>query len=92
MKAAFVNGHYPEQASEADNVTRLFRTLGSVAVPDGCARMADGSYEKTLYTSGFSSARCTYYHASYDDPQIRAYPLSSCDLSGAHPFVMPDAA
>ncbi|MDN0070171.1 choloylglycine hydrolase [Collinsella ihumii] len=92
VKAAFVNGHYPEQASEADNVTRLFRTLGSVAVPDGCARMADGSYEKTLYTSGFSSARCTYYHASYDDPQIRAYPLSSCDLSGVHPFVMPDAA
>ena len=92
VKAAFVNGHYPTQDSEADNVTRLFRTLGSVGVPMGCAAMADGSEEVTLYTSCFSAATLTYYHATYDDPTIRAYPLSSCDLSGNEPFVMEAAA
>ena len=85
VKAAFVNSHYPAQTGEEANVTRLFRTLGSVAVPDGCAKMADGSYEKTLYTSCFSSSTLTYYHATYDNPQIVAYPLSSVDLAGTEP-------
>ena len=76
VKVAFANAHYPTKSDEKDNVTRLFRTLGSVAVPEGCARMADGSYEKTLYTSGFSAATRTYYYATYDDPQIREFPLA----------------
>lgn len=88
VKAAFVNSHYPTQTGEAANVTRLFRTLGSVAVPDGCAKMTDGSYEKTLYTSCFSSATMTYYHATYDDPQIRAYPLSSADPAATEPVLV----
>lgn len=92
VKVAFVNSHYPVQAEEAANVVRLFRTLGSVAVPDGCAAMADGSFEKTLYTSCFSAATLTYYHATYDDPAIRAYPLASADLSSAAPVVVPAAA
>lgn len=91
-KVAFVHSHYPAQTGETANVTRLFRTLGSVAVPDGCAKMADGSYEKTLYTSCFSPSIMTYYHATYDDPQIRAYPLSGADLSGAEPVFVPPAA
>lgn len=76
VKVAFANAHYPTKSDEKDNVTRLFRTLGSVAVPEGCARMADGPYEKTLYTSGFSAATRTYYYATYDDPQIREFPLA----------------
>ena len=85
VKAAFVNNHYPTQEDEAANVVRLFRTLGSVAVPDGCAEMPDGSCEKTLYTSCFSAVTMTYYHATYDDPQIRAYPLSSADPTATEP-------
>ena len=89
IKAAFVNSHYPVQIGETANITRLFRTLGSVAVPDGCAKMADGSYEKTLYTSCFSPSTMTYYHATYDDPQIRCYPLSSVDISKSDPVFVP---
>ena len=87
VRAAFVNARYPVQDGEKNNVTRLFRTLGAAAVPDGVARMGDGAYEKTLYTSCFSASTLTYYHATYDDPTIRAYPLSACDLSGTAPFV-----
>ena len=76
VKVAFLNAHHPAQEAEKDNVTRLFRTLGSVAVPMGCSHLADGSWERTLYTSGFSAATLTYYHATYDDPTIRAYPLA----------------
>ncbi len=83
VKAAFVNSRYPAQQTEAANVTRAFRTLGAVAVPEGCAQMPDGSFEKTLYTSCFSAASLTYYHATYDDPQIRAYPLDAFDLTGS---------
>lgn len=87
VRAAFVNAHYPVQDGEKANVNRLFRTLGAVAVPEGVAKMGDGAYEKTLYTSCFSAGSLTYYHATYDDPAIRAYPLSACDLSGTAPFV-----
>ena len=60
---------------------RLFRTLGSVAVPMGAARTAEGAWEKTLYTSCFSANTLTYYHATYENPRIAAYPLSSCNLN-----------
>ena len=87
-----MNSHYPAQKGEAANVTRLFRTLGSVAVPEGAAKMADGSHEKTLYTSCFSPATMTYYHATYDDPRIRSYPIASVDLAGSEPVFVPPAA
>ena len=81
IKAAFVNNHYPAETDEAANVVRLFRTLGSVAVPMGAARTAGGAWEKTLYTSCFSANTLTYYHATYENPRIAAYPLSSCNLN-----------
>ena len=87
VKAAFVNSHYPVQDTEGANVTRLFRTLASVAVPMGAAQMPDGSFEITLYTSCFAAASLTYYHATYSDPQIRAYRLATYDLGGTEPFV-----
>lgn len=87
VKAAFVNSHYPVQDTEGANVTRLFRTLASVAVPMGAAQMSDGSFEITLYTSCFAAASLTYYHATYSDPQIRAYHLAAYDLGGTEPFV-----
>lgn len=92
VKASFVNSRYPVQSTEQANVVRLFRTLGSVAVPDGCAQMPGGAYERTLYTSCFSASSLTYYHATYDDPQIRAYPLSACDPNGTEPVVVPSVA
>lgn len=91
VRAAFVNTHYPAQSDEWSNVVRMFRTLGAVAVPDGCARMAAGGFEKTLYTSCFSAASMTYYHATYDNPQIVAYPLSSVDCSGTEAVIVPAA-
>ena len=33
---------------EQSNVSRLFHTLGSVQMVDGCAKMANGKFERTL--------------------------------------------
>ena len=80
VRAAFYNANYPAQAGEQANVSRLFHTLAGVAMIEGSARMADGSFERTLYTSGYSAATRTYYLSTYDDPSIRAYALADFDL------------
>lgn len=82
VRAAYYNANYPVQQGEAANVSRLFHTLGGVAMIDGAARMSDGLFEKTLYTSGYSAATRTYYYSTYDDPSIRAFRMDDFDLAG----------
>ena len=82
VRAAYINAHYPVQNTEVGNVSRLFHTLAGVAMVDGCARMGDGRFEKTLYTGGFYAANNTYYYSTYDDPAIRAFALADNDLDG----------
>ncbi|QHO90884.1 choloylglycine hydrolase [Actinomyces sp. 432] len=74
-KAAFLNAHYPVKDNEAENVSRLFHTLGNVSMVDGAALMADGAYERTLYTGCFSARTGTYYYSTYDDPALRSVSL-----------------
>lgn len=81
VRAAFVNANYPQKTTEEENVARLFRTLGSVAMVEGMARMGDGNFEKTVYTGGFSTRTRRYYWSTYDDPAIRSAALD--DYAGA---------
>ncbi|MEE1296219.1 MAG: choloylglycine hydrolase [Bifidobacterium sp.] len=81
VRAAYSNGHYPQQEGEQANVTRLFKTLSSAAMVEGNSMMDNGKFEKTIYTSGFSGATDTYYMSTYDDPTIKAYPVSGFDAS-----------
>ena len=71
VKAAFVNAFHPQQQTEQENVVRVLHTLGSVAFVEGCARMADGTSEKTIYSDCFSAATGTYYFNTYDNPAVR---------------------
>lgn len=82
VRAEYLNRCYPPQESEADNVTRLFKTLGGVSMIDGAAEMLDGKCEKTIYTSGYSSKSNCYYYSTYDDPEIMSYNLYSADVEG----------
>ncbi len=54
-RPAFLNANYPEKDGERDNVIRMLRTLEGVAMVEGAARMGNGDFEKTLYTSCFSA-------------------------------------
>lgn len=81
VRVAYYNTHYPVQSGESANVTRLFRTLGSVEQFLGGGLMEDGKYEYTVYTGGFSSVTNTYYMSVYENPAIKSYPMSDADLS-----------
>ncbi|RLP07639.1 choloylglycine hydrolase [Propionibacterium australiense] len=76
VKAAFLNAHYPTKDTETENVARLFHTLGNVSMVDGAALMANGAYERTLYTGCFSARTGTYYYSTYDDPALRRVRLA----------------
>lgn len=76
VRAAYVNAHYPEKASEEENVSRAFHTLQQVAMVDGCAAMGSGEFEKTIYTGLFSSRTVTYHWNTYDDPAVRSVAMA----------------
>ncbi len=83
VRVAYFNTHYPVQSDEASNVSRLFHTLTGVAMIDGAAAMADGNYEKTIYTGGYSTATKTYYYSTYEDPAIKSVSMNDCDLDSS---------
>ncbi len=83
IRVAYLNTHYPVQDSEADNVSRLFHTLAGVAMIDGGAAMADGAFEKTIYTGGYSTATKTYYYNTYEDPAIRSVAMKEYELGSS---------
>lgn len=75
VRVAYLNTHYPVQSDEASNVSRLFHTLAGVAMIDGASMMADGAFEKTIYTGGYSALTQTYYYNTYEDPAIKSVSL-----------------
>lgn len=87
VRVAYLNAHYPQQATEEENVSRLFHTLTGVAMIDGAARMTDGAFEKTIFTGGVSCRTNTYYYSTYEDPAIRSVALADYDAHGAQLIV-----
>ena len=83
VRVAYHNAFYPDQVGEAKNVSRLFHTLGAVAMVDGAAKMTDGAFEITVYTGGISTATNSYYYNTYDDPAIVSVALADHDSTGS---------
>ena len=83
VRAAFLNAHYPAEEGEAANVTRLFRTLEGASMCKGGAQMADGRFEYTMFSDGYSAATKTYYWCTYDEPARQSVCLDDYDLNGA---------
>lgn len=57
----------------------------------GAAKVSDGDYEYTLYTSCYSDRIRTYYYNTYEDPAIHAYPLDSVASDGGAVVKVPAA-
>ena len=83
IRVAYHNTHYPLQSGESANIARLFHTLSSVAMIEGASQMTDKSYEKTIYTGGYSSATQTYYYNTYEDFAIKSVSLNDHDLEAS---------
>lgn len=81
VRVAYLNTHYPVKESEDENVIRLFHTLTGVAMIDGAAAMDETSFEKTIYTGGYSTASKTYYYNTYDNPAIMHVSMDDYDLN-----------
>ena len=88
VRVAYLNTHYPVQSDETTNVSRLFHTLTGVAMIDGAAAMADGAYEKTIYTGGYSAASKTYYYNTYEDPAIKSVAMDDHNLDSSDLIVV----
>lgn len=86
VRVAYLNTHYPVKESEDENVIRLFHTLTGVAMIDGAAAMDETSFEKTIYTGGYSTASKTYYYNTYDNPAIMHVSMDDYDLDGTEPI------
>ena len=69
-------------------MSRLFHTLTGVAMIDGGAAMADGKFEKTIYTGGYSTATQTYYYSTYEDPAIKGVAMKDYKLDSAELIVV----
>ena len=82
VRAAYLNAHYPAVASEAENTTRLFRTLQGVAMIEGASRMKNGNFEKTIYTSGYSAATGSCYFSTYEDFTLQRCSFADFDMNG----------
>ena len=52
--------------------------VGQYHGPEGSAAMADGTFERTLYTGCFSARTKTYYYSTDDDPSIKSVALADC--------------
>lgn len=82
VRAAYLNANYPQQQGEDANVARLFHTLLGVAMVKGGAKVADGDFEYTLYTGGYSAATKTYYFNTYEDLGIKSFRMEDAGLEG----------
>ena len=88
VRVAYLNAHYPSQSDENSNISRLFHTLAGVEMIDGASEMADGGFEKTIYTGGYSTVTQTYYYNTYENPTIQSVSLKDYNLDSTEVIVV----
>ena len=84
VRAAYLNAHHAPKTGEQANVARVFRTLGGVAMVEGCAEMNDGANELTIFTSAFSAREGRYYYNTYEQPAYVSAAFTDFDLESTH--------
>ncbi len=80
VRAAFVAGNALIADTDAENISQFFHILGAVEQQAGCVQLADGSFEKTIYTSCCNRRTGMYCYTTYENRQITAVRLYEEDL------------
>ena len=88
VRAAFTARHAQPGADVPEDVAQFFHLLSSVAQTDGCCRLGDGLYEKTLYSSCCSDDG-VYYYTTYRNPTPPAVSLRREDPEGRQVVAYP---
>lgn len=81
-KVAFTKMNSKSGESEGESVSQFFHILGSVQQQRGCCKLADGSFEITIYTSCCNATKGIYYYTTYENQQITAVDMHKENLDG----------
>lgn len=82
VRAAFVKLNSRSGTGERESVSQFFHILGSVDQQRGCCQVAEGEFERTIYTSCCNASRGIYYYTTYDNHQITAVDMHRENLEG----------
>lgn len=82
VRAAFTKLHSVSGESEEESIGQFFHNLGAVEQQRGCARLPDGKYEISFYTSCINTDKGIYYYTTYENQCISAVDMHRCDLDG----------
>ena len=82
VKAAFTKMTSLSGDSESESISQFFHILGSVAQQRGCAEVAEGKYEITVYSSCCNVDRGIYYYTTYENSQVSGVDMHREDLDG----------
>lgn len=81
VRAAFVRGNaLPAEGTQ--KISQFFHILGAVEQQAGCVRLANGKYEKTIYTSCALPAEGLYCYTTYENRRITAVRLDAENAAG----------
>ena len=83
VRAAFTARCARPCTDTAEDVEQFFHLLDAVAQTDGCCRLPDGSYEKTLYSCCCDTRRGVYYYTTCHNRAITAVELHRENLEGS---------
>lgn len=92
VRVAFVKQNSRSGTGEKESVSQFFHILGSVDQQRGCCEVAEGEFERTIYTSCCNTQRGIYYYTTYDNHQITGVDMHREDLEGCalvrHPLIL----
>ena len=79
VRAAFGLHNSIAADTEDENISQFFHILESVAQVSGCVKIGS-LYEKTIYSCCCNTQKGIYYYKTYENSEITAIRLFSCDL------------
>ena len=80
VKAAFTKLNSVSGTSESESISQFFHILGSVNQERGCVRLAEDTYEITIYSSCCNVDKGVYYYKTYENSQITGVDMHNENL------------
>lgn len=80
VKAVFTKLNSVSGTSESESISQFFHILGSVNQERGCVRLAEDTYEITIYSSCCNIDKGVYYYKTYENSQITGVDMHNENL------------
>lgn len=81
VKAVFTKLNSVSGTSESESISQFFHILGSVNQERGCVRLAEDTYEITIYSSCCNVDKGVYYYKTYENSQITGVDMHNENLN-----------